>query len=391
MTLDGGAALALIAHGDVEPADAKTWRTPPFAAVLQDDKLFGRGAEDDKGPLAAAMVAVAAAHAFGLKTAGIRISVGTSEETSAEPMKRYAAQPQAKLNVSIDAEFPVVAAQLGFVAWHLRVPLGVSAGPAIVRVEAGEFLTQIPGHALALITRGAAFAGALRERAQRLHVRATVTATGDDLTVAVEGKTAHASVPEEGDNALIRLAMLMRELPVAKNGYKRMLDILADDFGDDMYGRTLGVAYEDPVMGKLIVAPTTVREVSGAVELGVNLRRPVGMSAEAFRAKLHAVALRLGADEGETFVGDAHAADVSGPLVTTLLGIYDAHEGVKAVAKTSRGGTYAKLFSGGVDFGPAFPSEPYTGHTDNEYITVRALGAETEMLGEAIIALALKP
>lgn len=391
MMLGDGGALALIAHADVEPADPKMWRSNPFAAVLQNDKLFGRGSEDDKGPLAAAMVAVASAHAFGLPVAGIRIAIGTAEETDSAPMKRYAALAQARYNVSIDGEFPVVFAQFGYVAWHLRIaPGGGPEASVIERIEAGEFLTQVPGRAQATIIQGAAFAAELKERATKLRLRHTIATAGDTLSVTVEGKSVHASLPEEGDNALLSLAELLRKLPVAHNGYKRLVDMLTDDFGYDCFARKIGLAQEDPMMGKLVIAPTLVRELPDhTIDLGVNLRRPAGMTNEAFRARLHSTAQRLGVTEGYVFVGDPHVADVSGELVTTLLGIYKQHEPGKAEPKIDRGGTYAKLFAGGVDFGPSFPGQPYMGHTDNEFITKRELAAQTEMLGEVILALAV--
>ena len=145
-------------------------------------------------------------------------------------------------------------------------------------------------------------------------------------------------------------------------------------------------------MGKLVVAPTTVRELADkTVELGVDIRRPQGMASAAFRDRLHSIAQRLGVSEGEVVIGDAHVADASAPLVKTLLGIYVAHEGGKAETRIDRDGTYAKLFAGGVDFGPSFPGEPYTGHTDNESITLRELATQTLLLGEAILALATSP
>lgn len=45
--------LLLIAHTDVVPADRTQWSVDPFAAVEKDGYIYGRGAEDDKGLLAA--------------------------------------------------------------------------------------------------------------------------------------------------------------------------------------------------------------------------------------------------------------------------------------------------------------------------------------------------
>ena len=76
----------------------------------------------------------------------------------------------------------------------------------------------------------------------------------------------------------------------------------------------------------------------------------------------------------------------------TLLSIYGRHTGkTDAKAESIRGGTYARLFDKAVDFGPAFPDAPYTGHAPDEYITVENLALVTRMLADAVHALAIAP
>ncbi len=52
--------LMLCTHTDVIPAlDEALWHTPPFEATVKEGRIYGRGATDAKGPLAAAMEAMA--------------------------------------------------------------------------------------------------------------------------------------------------------------------------------------------------------------------------------------------------------------------------------------------------------------------------------------------
>src|SRR5258705_9260982 len=44
-----GKAIVLLHHMDVVPADRAQWKTDPFAPVIQDNELWGRGAFDMKG------------------------------------------------------------------------------------------------------------------------------------------------------------------------------------------------------------------------------------------------------------------------------------------------------------------------------------------------------
>ena len=50
--------VLIMGHMDVVGADASKWITPPFTPTERDGYLYGRGAIDDKGPLAAALTAM---------------------------------------------------------------------------------------------------------------------------------------------------------------------------------------------------------------------------------------------------------------------------------------------------------------------------------------------
>ena len=50
---DPSRALLLVAHMDTVPVDKTRWSVDPFGAVIKDGYLYGRGAIDDKGMLAA--------------------------------------------------------------------------------------------------------------------------------------------------------------------------------------------------------------------------------------------------------------------------------------------------------------------------------------------------
>src|SRR5580658_953043 len=54
---DPSRALLLIAHLDVVGVDKSKWTVDPFGAVIKDGYLYGRGAIDDKGMLAANLAA----------------------------------------------------------------------------------------------------------------------------------------------------------------------------------------------------------------------------------------------------------------------------------------------------------------------------------------------
>ena len=81
----GGRSLIVNGHIDVvAPGDASAWTTPPFDADVRDRRIYGRGACDMKGGVGAALFALEALAACGVRLAGdVIFQVVPDEETCA--------------------------------------------------------------------------------------------------------------------------------------------------------------------------------------------------------------------------------------------------------------------------------------------------------------------
>jgi acetylornithine deacetylase len=81
----GGRSLIVNGHIDVVSAgDLTRWTSPPFAAEIRDGRVYGRGAVDMKGGVAAAIFAVRALRETGVRLAGdVIVEVVPDEETCA--------------------------------------------------------------------------------------------------------------------------------------------------------------------------------------------------------------------------------------------------------------------------------------------------------------------
>jgi acetylornithine deacetylase/succinyl-diaminopimelate desuccinylase-like protein len=424
-----------LVHGDVVPVNdppalvaaeavPEGWHFPPFSATEATmetasalPSLYGRGTEDDKGPLAAILVSLASLASAGLVPDGaLVVAIGLAEEDDWEGMRRYAAEsPPSTHTISVDAEFPVVLAQSGFVAWGLEVPppppvtrrARARAAPRdaeVVSMSGGLFLTQIPDRAeLVLAPRPPLDAAALEARvraaldvelASRDAADTPVAHDGFGGEVAREqregrevvvlralGVSTHASQPERGRNANELLAAIAARLSLLEGAATRMLAIVHAYFERDARASALGLAHEDALMGPLVAAPTVLRLTESGARLEVNMRRPAGRTVEAFRADLDGALARVRARFGDdvraiddVFVSDVHSVQ-AGVLSTTPTSIYAELVGLPAEAlppRSIRGGTYARLFPGAVDFGPGLPDRAYTGHGADEHLTDEA-------------------
>ena len=75
-----GKSLLLLAHEDVVPANAGDWQVPPFAGVIKDGYVWGRGAVDIKNLVAAHAVAVRRLAAAGAPFSGTVVYAATADE-----------------------------------------------------------------------------------------------------------------------------------------------------------------------------------------------------------------------------------------------------------------------------------------------------------------------
>ncbi|MEX2210892.1 MAG: M20/M25/M40 family metallo-hydrolase [Gaiellaceae bacterium] len=77
---DGGPRLALLSHTDTVLADPVEWQVDPWSGELKDEHVWGRGALDMKGQVAASAVAIASLAREGFKPAGDLIFVAAADE-----------------------------------------------------------------------------------------------------------------------------------------------------------------------------------------------------------------------------------------------------------------------------------------------------------------------
>lgn len=79
----GDRTLLFNGHYDVVPAlDVDSWPHPPFSAVVEDGKLYGRGSVDMKGGIAACIAAVSALQRAGIEPSGRLLMHFVADEES---------------------------------------------------------------------------------------------------------------------------------------------------------------------------------------------------------------------------------------------------------------------------------------------------------------------
>jgi len=159
-----GRCLLLEGHTDVvTEGDPSTWSHPPFGGDVEDGRIWGRGAADMKGGLAAAMIAATAIKRSGAPLGG-RLVVGAlvDEEGDMLGVRHFATSARA-------------------------------------RELTGAIVCEPEQNELCLEQRGVVWA-----------------------RVTVRGRMAHGAMPEAGVNPLAAVGALLREVPRLEQRLRRL-------------------------------------------------------------------------------------------------------------------------------------------------------------------------
>ena len=372
-------ALAVLGHLDVVPV-GDNWTCEPFGAVIRDGRMYGRGTSDDKGPVVAAMYAMAAIKRLGLPLRRkIRLIMGTDEESGWEDMRYYGKKcGMPRSGFSPDADYPVINIEKG--GLHLDIWGKLSGqGLQVIRFDTGDRYNVVPGKAEALVKGGQALADQVN--AADFEWKVTAEATEEGVVLRTEGIPGHAAMPEGTCNAIGLMLKTLKAL-----GVEGDLAALADKIGTEYDGKSLGIQMQDQVSGPLTCNMGIIRADQNGLRVTLDLRCPIladlqGIADQVSRA-LPGLKVEI---TGRT---EPHYVSADSELVRKLLGAYEAVTGEKGYAMAIGGGTYAKCLEEGVAFGALFPGEPELAHHADEFISLDSLRKNLRIFTYALIALA---
>lgn len=388
--------LDILGHLDVVPASDEWTVTQPYEPVIKDGKLYGRGSADDKGPSIAALYALKAVKDLGIDLSkNVRLILGTDEECGSSDIEHYyAIEKEAPMTFSPDAEFPVINIEKGRLAPEFTSEFAEDKTlPRVVSVKGGVKANVVPDKAQAVVE------GFSLEEVQKycadaeskLNVKFTAVEENGTVVINAKGNGAHASTPENGDNALTAILELVTSMKCADSeGFKKLCSVSKLFAHNDHEGEHLGVKMSDELSGKLSLA-FTMFEYDGTHLSGTfDSRSPICANDENFtevvRANLAKEGLILGTADSDK-LNPAHHVSADSDFVRTLLKCYEQYTGLKGECLAIGGGTYVHHLKNGVAFGCALPGTDNKMHGDDEFAVVDELVVSAKIFTQVIIDL----
>lgn len=388
----GDELLGILCHLDVVP-EGENWSYPPFNGTITEDKIYGRGAIDNKGPAIASLYAMKA-----LKDSGytpnkrIRLICGTNEESGSACIKHYMAHEEIPtLSFSPDADFPVIHGEMGIVLFDFVSTFTDTVfddGVQILTLEGGQAPNMVPDYAEAILSDSQPIKHILDAFNLTKETQLAYESLPDKrIKVSAHGISAHGSTPEKGKNAISQLITYLELIDLQVGDAANFIRFLARTIGMDTTGEHMGIDFKD-AYNPLVLNLGVIKVDQEQGKATINIRYPITLEEEILHTAIQKCLEGTNVQIENWFCAKPLYFEPSHPLVETLMKVYREKTGdFEAKPITIGGGTYARALPNAVAFGALFPNQEDTMHQKDEYMAIDAFMMMTEIYAQALVEL----
>ena len=391
---EGEEILGIIGHLDVVP-EGEGWKHEPYGAIIENGKIYGRGAIDDKGPVIASLYAMKAVMDQSQVKKRVRLILGLNEERDWKCIEYYKEHEEfPTIGFSPDADFPCIYAEKGLLTVYLKQRYVDSSDIIITSIDCRE-------NAINVVPKYCKIE--LKVNSQKIdkkelieYAKYQISKMGfnidieenENISIISHGIASHAAHPETGKNAISMALIIVNNIVQKYNIKVELLDKFTKLIGTQYYGQNLGL-YKEDESGKLTLNVGNCKLVQNTLEIGMNLRIPIKTSIDEIQNKFQKLV-----EESEnlelSFNGRKEPLYIpkDNTLVKILCDTFNEVTGNKAEPIAIGGATYARAFNNCLSFGANMPGEKDMCHQVDEYITVDNLLISCQIYAEAIYKLA---
>lgn len=401
--------IGVLLHIDVMPPGETEWKYGAFDGVVAEDKIWGRGAQDDKGPIIAMLYGLWAAREVAARNGisrACRLIIGTQEETGNWSDIHFYREQEGAPDFSIvpDAEFPIIIAEKGMVniqiseSWQERPTSGLISA-SLLSASAGIRANMVPDRATVVLEPLSDNTNRLLDiemakfRMKYTNTKIRVNTHDGKINIEFSGKPAHGSRPFEGHNAAVDALRFLDFIEMEPLQFLEFVSFAARA-GEDVWGEVLGVFSEHDFVGKTTVCLglMKIQEKTGFITF--NIRNTSGVTVEMIENRIHGILQSLKEATGCAFEMKRVSSGTN-PLfvdpkefrryIEPLQYAFRTITGKEPLLKAIGGTTFAKAFPCAVSFGPVLlEEEDEMAHQVNEHVSI-----QHQMRNTKIYALAL--
>lgn len=366
-----GELFGVLAHLDVVGVGNRSeWTHDPFDMTEEEGVIYGRGVQDDKGPMLLVLHALLSLLKEGKSlTRRVRFIFGTDEENQWECINRYKKNGEEipSMGFTPDSAFPLIYAEKGLWQFHLT---GKPGGEIVYR--GGVAMNVVPGEAH--YNRPPV---KLKPTLEELGIKTEVR--GEDLVIM--GKNAHAASAQKGINAISYLLTALHRLGIKSEAARFVSDYVFDGVSGSKVFKT----HEDEQSGPMTMNLALVDLDHEKERLSFDIRYPVSLKLEELETEMKNLAKTYGFTyERYDHLGPIYM-DRDSELILKLMRAYSEVTGdTESKPMVSGGATYARAMDNCVAFGMVLPTSEKTEHQPNERVKIEDLKVAFDIYKKAL-------
>ena len=361
--------IGIIGHVDIVP-EGDGWNYNPFDVSIDNEKIYGRGVLDNKGPIMAVLYGMKIIKDLNLPISKkIRVIFGTNEETGFCDIPYYLKEEKPPImGFTPDCKYPAVYGERGILdltIWSEKIE------NINIKSIKGNFKNNIvPDFA-------------------EIEFYNNVNKYDETKTISAKGKQAPGNAPESGVNAVTKLCKTILEANdlITDKETLDFIKFIYKSFYENHSLSKLNINCSDEISGDLVINPYEIKMDNGKIGISIVFRYPISYKYEDMISIIRSI-IKEGYTLSENRRMDSVCFDKDSDLLKKLKEAYEDVTGFDGTPVTTTGGTYAKVFPNIVAFGPSFPGQKGIAHNSDEYMDIEDLITNLKIYTNALYNLA---
>ena len=398
---EGDELIGIIGHLDVVP-EGGNWTFPPFSGTISDNKIFGRGAIDDKGPVVSSLYAMKIVKDNYKINKRVRLILGLNEERDWQCINYYKEHEELPtIGFSPDADFPCIYAEKSLLTCNLTSDLTSDYSNAqnpdiqIIQIDCNNNAINVVPKFCSVIIKINSNKINMNEFTQKLKTIIDrhqyeidiYQIDNNKVKLTSHGIPSHAAHPDMGINAISRLLIVTDRIFKYYDSKLEILDFFKDYIGTEYNGESLKINFEDE-SGKLTLNVGNVELKNNILKIGMNLRVPVTTD---ISKVTNSFIFLISNYKNIEFNVINHMPSLyiskDNYLVKTLCNIYNEETNSNLEPIAIGGATFARAFDNCISFGANLPGNKDMCHQTDEFVDIDNLILACRIYARTILEL----
>ena len=398
---EGSEMVGIIGHLDVVP-EGEGWTFPAFSGIIHDNKIFGRGAIDDKGPVISSLYSMKAVMDNFKVHKRVRLILGLNEENDWKCIEHYKEKEESpSIGFSPDADFPCIYAEKSILSAFISMNYSNFNNNMPIKIKEidcnNNAINVVPKFCSIILELDNKtistdeFITFIKNTIEELQFEIDIYKINDtEIKLTSHGMQAHAAHPDLGVNAISRLMFVLNRIFKNYNINIQLFDFFEKYISIEYNGKKLGIDFEDE-SGKLTLNIGKLTFDGSKIEFGMNIRIPINTPLDIIN---NTFLKFCKAYPNLIFYNKRYQPSLyiskNNYLIQTLCNIFNEETGLNKKPIAIGGATFARAFKNCVSFGPNFPGNKDMCHQTDEFIDIDNLILSCKIYAKEIYKLSLQ-